>query len=55
MDAIKDVKAITNIQWIENWANGNCKGAYITRSMWVSYLEKCALREAKVFLELKAS
>ena len=55
MDAIRDAKATTNSQWIENWVNGNCEGQYITKDMWVSYLEKCALQEAKVFLESKAS
>jgi hypothetical protein len=55
IDAIKDARATTESQWMEDWARNDCKDHYITKSMWISYLEECALQEAKVFFRLEAS
>lgn len=47
MDAIKACKAMTDEQWVDQWAASDSRDRYQSRKMWLSYLESCALVEAE--------
>lgn len=51
MDQIKEVRAMTEAQWIEQWITGGQDMAYISRIKWIGYLEQCALKEANSMLD----
>lgn len=55
IDAIKDVKAMTDQEWLDQWAISANDSPYLTRTMWISYLESCALIEAEKFATLEAA
>lgn len=56
IDAIKDVKAMSDAQWLAQWVSHAVPSdRYITRSMWLSYLEACALMEAEKFATPEAA
>jgi len=53
MDAIKDAKATTDEQWIDQWATS--EGTYVSRVVFLSYLEQCALIEAEKYMAKDAA
>lgn len=55
IDAIKDAKAMTDGEWIEQWSKSGGSEKYISRSMWISYLEHCALQAAECFAQQAAA
>jgi hypothetical protein len=55
MDAIKEVKSMSNEEWIATQASYQSQGHYISRAMWLTYLEGCALQEADKLLQREAA
>lgn len=53
IDAIKDVKAMSDAQWLAQWVSHAVPSdRYITRTMWIGYLESSVMMEAeKLVLE----
>ena len=47
MDQIKQVKAMTDEEWVNNWVIYPISDIYFTRNSWLQYLESCALIEAE--------
>ena len=55
IDAIKEANAMTNAEWIEAWSKQPKHLIYIPKSIWINYLEQCAMKEAEKFLEGRAA
>ena len=55
IDAIKAVKAMTDAQWVDTQSQRESCGPYMTRLMWLRYLESCALTEAEHMLPSEAA
>lgn len=44
MDAIKLAENTSDAEWVQNMIESDAQ--YVPRSVWIAYLEKCALAEA---------
>jgi len=55
VDAIREAKAITDQEWIENWSKQIGDQVYMPRMDWIYYLEQCAILEATKLIERDAA
>ena len=53
IDAIKEVKSMSDATWIEIQASQASESPYMTRAMWLAYLEGCAIQEAERMIPMQ--
>jgi hypothetical protein len=52
IDQIKEVRSMSDAEWVDSQATTASSGPYLTRLMWLSYLERCAIQEAENMLPM---
>ena len=55
IDAIRRVKAMTVDEWTTEQSKVVSEERYVSKDMWLSYLEGCAILEAEQLIRLEAA
>lgn len=54
-DAIKEAKAMSDEEWTNAWAVSGSNAPYMPKSVWIAYLESCAMKEAEKLVGREAA
>lgn len=55
IDAIRQIKAMSVEQWTDMQASFPSEESYVSKDMWLSYLEGCAILEAEQLIRTEAA